>query len=161
VGVELLPDRVAEARRMCPPATTIRCASAAHLPAADNSFDIVLQSMVFTSVLDDTLKQRIAAEMLRVLAPRGVIIWYDFFRNNPLNADVRGVPANQIRRLFPDCAVQLRRVTLVPPLARGLARVSPHVCALLAAIPLLRTHYLGTITPVAYAADDAANRTTP
>jgi SAM-dependent methyltransferase len=158
VGVELLPDRVAEARRLCPPATTIECASAAHLPAADNSFDIVLQSLVFTSVLDDALKQRIATEMLRVLAPRGVIIWYDFFRNNPANADVRGVSANEIRRLFPRCTVRLRRVTLVPPLARHLARVSPHACALLAAVPLLRTHYLGTITPVAHEAVDAVSR---
>jgi SAM-dependent methyltransferase len=148
LGIDLLPDRVAEARRLCPPRVTIECASAADVPAADASFDIVLQSLVFTSVLDAALKRRIAAEMLRVLAPGGVIIWYDFFRNNPANADVRGVTAAEIRRLFPGCRIQLRRVTLVAPLARRVARISPHACALLAAAPLLRTHYLGTITPI-------------
>jgi SAM-dependent methyltransferase len=154
MGVELLSDRAVEARRLCPPAVTIECVSAAHLPAADDSFDIILQSMMFTSVLDDELKRRIAAEMLRVLAPGGVIIWYDFFRNNPSNADVRGVPAHEIRRLFPHCHVRLRRVTLLPPLARRLARISTLACELLALPPLLRTHYLGTITPVAHLAAD-------
>jgi SAM-dependent methyltransferase len=151
MGVDLLPERVADARRSCPPAVTIECASAAHLPVKDGSFDIVLQSMVFTSVLDRALQQQIAAEMLRALAPHGVIIWYDFFRDNPRNPDVRGVTAADIRRLFPTCRIRLQRTTLLPPLARQLARVSTRLCDLLALPPLLRTHYLGTITPLTHA----------
>jgi hypothetical protein len=50
-----------------------------------------MQFTVFTSILDKDMKRNIAAEMLRVLKPKGVIIWYDYFVNNPKNSDVRGV----------------------------------------------------------------------
>jgi SAM-dependent methyltransferase len=152
-GVELLPDRVMEARSLCPAGVTIECASAADMPVADHSFDIVIQSMMFSAVLDAALRQRIASEMLRALAPGGVIIWYDFFRNNPANPDVRGVTAREVVRLFPGCTVRLQRVTLAPPLARVVAHASRHVCDLLALLPPFRTHYLGTIVP-----DDRAGR---
>ncbi len=66
-GNDLLADRVAVARRLCAPAVKLECASAAQLPFSDATFDLVLQSTVFTSILDADLKRRVAAEMLRVL----------------------------------------------------------------------------------------------
>ena len=51
-GVDLLADRVAQARRLCPEAVTIQCGSATQIAFPDASFDLVLQSTVFTSVLD-------------------------------------------------------------------------------------------------------------
>ena len=144
-GIDLLPTRLDEARRLCPPAVGVSCASAARLPFRTASFDLLLQATVLTSVLDADVRAAIAAEMLRVVRPTGFIVWYDFWVDNPRNADVRGIGRRELRRLFPGCDIQLRRVGLAPPLARRLAPVSWLASALLASVPLLRTHYLGVI----------------
>jgi hypothetical protein len=83
--------------------------------------------------------------MLRVVKPTGLILWYDFFFDNPKNVNVRGIAGREIQRLFPGCSVKLQRVTLAPPLTRRLAARSWLACSLLEAIPLLRTHLLGVI----------------
>lgn len=145
VGVELLADRAVEAKRACAVGTTVIRGSGADLPFRDGSFDIVLQSTVFTSIIDGAVKQRIAAEMLRVLKPEGIVLWYDFFVNNPANRDVRGVGKGEITSLFPGCEFRLRRVTLAPPVARFVARWSWTTCHILSAVPLLRTYYIGLI----------------
>jgi ubiquinone/menaquinone biosynthesis C-methylase UbiE len=144
-GIDLLPDRVARARRLCPPAVRIQCASAAALPFSDARFDLILQATVFTSILDRDLKQRVANEMMRVVKPEGFVLWYDYHVNNPWNSDVRGVKREEIARLFSDCRIELERITLLPPLARVLARYSYMVCHLLEKLPPLCTHYLGVI----------------
>jgi SAM-dependent methyltransferase len=146
-GVDLLPDRLAVARQVCPPGIVLECRSATNLEFADRSFDLVLQSTVFTSILDPAMRRAIAAEMLRVLRPDGMILWYDYQFDNPSNPDVRGVKKAEIHSLFPGCRVDLERVTLAPPLARAIAPYSRIACALLETIPLLRTHYLGAIRP--------------
>jgi SAM-dependent methyltransferase len=144
-GVELLQASAARARRLCPQSVTVECGSAAQMRFESGSFDLVLQSTVFTSVLDPEMKQAMAAEMLRVLRPDGLILWYDFFVRNPWNPYVRPVRKDEIRRLFPGCSLQLRRVSLAPPLVRLLAPRSWLACSLMARIPLLLTHYLGAV----------------
>ncbi len=121
------------------------CGNAETLPYADGSFDIVLCFMVFTSVLDDNMKRKIASEMTRVLKPSGIIIWYDFHMNNPYNPDVRGVKYNEILSLFPGCAVRLRRIILAPPLLRIITPYSLTLCHLLQGLGIFNTHYLGVI----------------
>lgn len=145
MGIDLLFDRVTAARRLCAPGVKIECASAARLPFSDGTFDLVLQSTVFTSILDADLKQQVAAEMLRVVKTNGLILWYDYHVNNPWNRDVRGVRRSEIARLFPDCRIELQAATLIPPLARRLAPYSYLGCYLLEKIPLFCTHYLGAI----------------
>jgi SAM-dependent methyltransferase len=145
VGIELLPDRAAEARRLCPAGVTIRCenAAAAVLPRA--RYDLVLQSMVFTSILDPDVRAALAQKMVDALRPGGMILWYDARVSNPWNRDARGVGRREIARLFPGCRIRLRRVTLAAPLARAVLPRSSLLYALLHACPLLRTHYLGVI----------------
>jgi SAM-dependent methyltransferase len=145
-GVDLLRERIAEARRLLPPEVTLRHGSATTLDWPDGAFDIVLQSTVFTSILDARMREAIAAEMQRVVDPAGMILWYDFHADNPWNPDVRGVSRAEIHRLFPRCRIDLRRVTLAPPLARALVPRSWLVCELLERVPLLRTHFLGVLT---------------
>lgn len=145
VGVELLDDRVSDAVRLCPGGTRIVRGNAANLDFPDGSFDLVLQSTVFTSVLDQRTKSRMASEMLRVLKPDGLILWYDYHMNNPRNSDVRGVGRREIHGLFRGCAIELRRITLAPPLARLLAPYSWLLCYLLSKVPILCTHYIGVI----------------
>jgi SAM-dependent methyltransferase len=144
-GMDLLSERIAQARRLSPPAITLTAGSAAALDFPDGHFDIVLQATVFTSILDPALKQKVAAEMLRVLRSDGLMLWYDFRFNNPRNPDVRGIERREIAELFPRCRIELRKITLAPPLARALAPRARFAAALLAVVPWLRTHYLGAI----------------
>lgn len=144
-GIDLLPDLIAEARRRCPEAVRLQCSSATATDFPDASFDLVLQSTVFTSVLDAASKRQLAAEMLRLVKPEGLILWYDFRVDNPWNRDVRGVNRAEIRDLFPGCDIDLRGATLAPPLVRLLAPYSFLACYLLAKIPFFCTHYVGAI----------------
>lgn len=144
-GVDLLSDRVAIARQLCPKGVQIECGSATKLGFPDGSFDLVFQSTVFSSVLDHSIRQQIAFEMLRVVKPDGALLWYDFHVDNPRNPDVQGMTKREIFRLFPDCRVDLRRITLAPPLARFLAPYSLLTCYLLERLKVFNTHYLGVI----------------
>jgi ubiquinone/menaquinone biosynthesis C-methylase UbiE len=145
VGVDIRPDVLIMARAACPTGVRIEAQNGARLEFPDESFDVVLQASVFTSVLDPAVRGRIAAEMLRVVRPQGSILWYDFHTDNPWNRDVRGVRKGEIRSLFPHCTIALQRVTLAPPLTRRVARISWLASYCLARIPLLCTHYLGVI----------------
>ena len=144
-GIELRPEPASSARQLNPN-LDVRCGSATELPWPDAAFDVVCQHTVFTSILDPTMKQQVAREMNRVLRREGIILWYDFIFNNPGNPDVRGVRASEIQSLFPDFRICLRRTTLAPPLARRLPdALLPIFYPLLAAIPLLCTHYVGLL----------------
>jgi ubiquinone/menaquinone biosynthesis C-methylase UbiE len=144
-GVDLLPDRISYARRFCPPDVHLTCGNAAQLSYEDGHFDIALQATVFTSILDAGLQERVAAEMLRVVRSGGAILWYDFHVGNPRNPNVRAVKRRDIRRLFPNCSLDLQRVTLAPPIGRAVARWSIAAYWICETLPLLRTHYFGVI----------------
>jgi len=142
-GLELLPERLAEARAVLPPAVALHEGDATRAPLAAGSQDIVYASTVFSSLLDDAFQQQLAAAMWRWLRPGGAVLWYDFTVNNPRNPDVRGVPMARLRQLFPQAArVVATRVTLAPPLARAVCRVHPALYPVFNALPLLRTHRL-------------------
>jgi SAM-dependent methyltransferase len=144
-GIDLLPDRVAEAKRLCPDTVRVQCGSAMTLPYPNATFDLILQFTVFTSILDPNMKQQIASEMLRVLRAGGLILWYDYHIDNPWNPDVRAIKKREIHQLFRGCRIELRRIALAPPLARWLAPRSWTFAHLLGKIPFLCTHYLGVI----------------
>jgi len=145
VGVDLLPEELAQARELSPPAVQFECGNAADLRYPDESFDIVCQFTVFTSVLDEQLRMKMAQEMLRVLRPDGFILWYDFFLSNPRNPNVCGIGKQEIARLFPGCRYHLQRTTLAPPLARRVAPMSSSLYGLLSALKILNSHYVGFI----------------
>jgi SAM-dependent methyltransferase len=65
---------VLEARAGGSPQADLRSGSASKLPWPHRSFDLVSQFTVFTSILDPELKRAVAAEMLRVLKPDGMIL---------------------------------------------------------------------------------------
>lgn len=143
-GIDLDPGRVDVCRSRFPGAD-IRSGDASELPWESGSFDVVFQSTVFSSILEPTMRRALASEMLRVLAPGGAILWYDFFMDNPANPNVRGVRRREIEALFPGCRVDLRRATLAPPLARRIVPVSWTVAAVLESLRVFDTHYLGMI----------------
>jgi SAM-dependent methyltransferase len=144
-GIELLPERHAQSRVRLPAATTVLLGDAAQAPIAPASQDIVLQSTVFSSLLDDAFQQRLAAAMWAWVKPGGGVLWYDFTVNNPRNPDVRGVPVARVRALFPQGTLRCQRVTLAPPIARAVTRLHPSLYTVCNALPLLRTHVLAWI----------------
>lgn len=143
-GVELMPERVKRARSVLPQTVRIQHGDAKELPYADQSFDLVTQFTVFSSILDTALRQAIAAEMLRVLKSTGLIIWYDFWLN-PTNPQTRGIRPKEICSLFPNCQFQFHRITLAPPIARRLAPFSTTLCSILEDFKIFNSHYLVVI----------------
>ena len=118
---------------------------AAQMPYRDAQFDLALQFTMFTSMLDNDARKSAAAELIRVLKPGGMLLWYDFIWN-PINRDTRGIGDRELRSLFPRCRFDIRRVTLLPPLARWIAPFSIRLCHMLERVPQLRTHYLAVIS---------------
>jgi ubiquinone/menaquinone biosynthesis C-methylase UbiE len=151
-GIDLLEARVARARiRLggrhdsdCPGAD-LRVGDASDLPWPAGTFHIAYQGTVFTSITDCGMKKAIAGEIVRVLKPGGVLIWYDFLFNNPRNASVRGIGAREIRSLFPACSVRAKRITLAPPIARRLVPITWIGSLILEKLVILNTHYLAII----------------
>ena len=141
-GVDLLLDRIETAKKISPN-IDFHCGDASRLPYENETFDIVIQFTMFTSILDRGMKKSIASEMMRVLKPDGILLWYDYYMNNPRNLDVRGIKKGEIFELFRGCHIYLKRITLAPPLARAIAPRSAILCEVLEKIPQLCTHYLG------------------
>jgi ubiquinone/menaquinone biosynthesis C-methylase UbiE len=143
-GVELDSDRAAVAREAFP-AADLRVGDASELPWPDGSFRLVIASTVFTSILDRHMRRKVASEIVRVLAPGGALLWYDFAVDNPRNPNVRRVTRRELAALFPALRGSVRSVTLAPVLARAVAPHSWTVATLLEAVPFLRTHLVAVL----------------
>lgn len=139
-GIDLLADRIESARSQLPIQVSVSSAEASTYEGLSSSFDIVFQSMLFSSVLDADLRRRIADNMWRMVRPGGGVLWYDFTWNNPRNSDVRGVPVDEVARLFPHGRLVRTRTTLAPPIARIVGRYCPRMYGVINSLPLLRTH---------------------
>jgi SAM-dependent methyltransferase len=144
VGVDLLAERIRAARERFP-RISFHQANAEALPFPDGAFDLVLLFTALSSILNDEMRQNVAAEARRLLRPGGAIVWYDFRFDNPFNRNVRGIGQRGIRRLFPDFLARMRSLTLAPPLARRLGVLTQRLYPILARLPFLRTHYLGLL----------------
>jgi SAM-dependent methyltransferase len=139
-GIDLLPHYIERARQTHP-LVHFDCANAEHLPFPDESMDLVLLFTVLSSILDDTMRRRVATEAARVLKAGGAVIYYDMRYRNPRNPHVRPVGRQELRGLFPDFQSTMRSLTLLPPLARRLGPLTRIGYTLGAAIPCLRSHY--------------------
>ena len=143
-GVDLLPERIEAAQKHFPNCH-FKCTNAEELPYPDGHFDLVLAFTLFSSILDLQMARNVASEIGRVLQPAGAVLWYDFRYNNPRNANVRGMSRRRIAHIFLDYDAQLETITLLPPLARRLGFLTGWLYPTLAAVPWLRTHYIGLL----------------
>jgi SAM-dependent methyltransferase len=151
-GIELQPAAAHRARARF--ATTgaprdsgeadIREGSAAELPWPDGTFHIVLQATMLSSIVDQAMRERVASEMRRVLAPGGTIVSYDMCVGNPRNPSVRSVTKRDLAQLFDGLTIRTRRVTLALPVMRRLVGASWPAAAALERATLLNTHLLAT-----------------
>lgn len=142
-GIDVLHDRLVGAHEKLPN-TGMVCADGQFLPYGDNIFDLALQFTAFSSILDEKVKQNMAAETLRVLKPGGSVIWYDFWLN-PTNPNTKGIRLNEIRGLFKGCEIHSKKITLAPPIARKVVPISWLLGYILEKIGIFNSHYLVVI----------------
>lgn len=141
-GNDLRDESLVAARRILPQAVRLLPGEASALAFGSETFDIVTQSTVFSSILDDTMQTAVAARMWALTRPGGAVLWYDLAVDNPWNKDVRGLPLERIRALFPNGTITARRITLAPPLARIAAAIHSSIYRALDTLPFLRSHLL-------------------
>jgi ubiquinone/menaquinone biosynthesis C-methylase UbiE len=79
-GIDLMPQRIEQARTQLPDEVKLFVQDAQTLPFANNSFDLISQWVVFSSILSSQVKHKVAREMLRCLAPGGSVLWCDMAR---------------------------------------------------------------------------------
>jgi ubiquinone/menaquinone biosynthesis C-methylase UbiE len=146
-GIDLLPSRIKQAQCLQPDIDW-HVGSAHQLPYANATFDLVTSFVVFSSILDESLRQQIADEMWRVRKPGGLILVYDFVYSNPNNAAVRGVNQQKAKRLFhrPGARFDFRRITLAPPISRIIAPRAYWLATTLEQCKVLNTHMIGIIS---------------
>ncbi|MGE5707590.1 MAG: class I SAM-dependent methyltransferase, partial [Bacteroidota bacterium] len=146
-GIDLLSERIEEARRLAP-GIDFREGDATRLPWPDESFDLVMQSTVFSSIVDEGVQIAVAREMTRVLKPGGFVLWYDMRVTDPRNRDLVPMTRKRVRALFEGgdvSRISLESLTLNPWIVRWLAPHAWWACSLLEGIPPLRSHLLGWI----------------
>ena len=141
-GNELLIERVIDARSRLNPNLKIIEGNALDLDLSQNYFDIVFQSMVFSSILNDDFKIELAAKMWQLTKPGGGVLWYDFTFNNPKNKDVKGIKFQEVKLLFPNGTIKKWKLTLAPPLSRIVTKIHPSLYSVFNIFPFFRTHIL-------------------
>lgn len=138
-GIDLMPNRIEDARTVSPVQVDFQVGNAEHLPFPNSSFDLVSQFTMLSSILDNDVRMNVAKEMVRVLKSEGYILSYDFREDGP---NSHGMDKNEIIRHFPGCR-NIAIHPLHPPYASRLARRSIFLCELWDHIPGIgRTHDL-------------------
>ncbi|HXF49200.1 MAG TPA: class I SAM-dependent methyltransferase [Verrucomicrobiae bacterium] len=140
-AIDLQPERVEVARQRLPKSEIV-LGRAEKLPWPGDSFDLIFQFTVFSSVLPPAAREEIAEEIWRVLKPGGYFVSFDFFISHPANPNTVGIGKGELRRLFPHSSFRFRRLGIFPPLARWLAPVSITLAHLLEKTRILSGHYL-------------------
>jgi SAM-dependent methyltransferase len=143
-GIELDETRARTAQLLLPSAD-LRVGDATGLPWSDGLFGLVVVSTVFSSILDEEVRRKVATEVLRVVKPGGAAIVYDFTVDNPRNRSVQGIRVSDLRVLFAHTSICVRRVTLAPPLSRRIVPISTLAAHFLLALPFLRTHLMAVV----------------
>ncbi|MGE5860543.1 MAG: class I SAM-dependent methyltransferase [Ignavibacteria bacterium] len=139
---ELLSERFSNMRKIIPQNVTILKGNALELNLRGESFDIVFQSMVFSSILDKEFQNALAEKIWSWIKPGGGVLWYDFTFDNPRNKDVAGISYKNIKELFPQGRIKKWRITLAPPLSRIGTNPSSKFYYFFNLFPFLRAHLL-------------------
>ena len=143
-GIELDAVRAARAQKALPQAD-LKVGDATQLPWRNDYFNLVVASTVYSSILDQSVREMISKEISRVVSPDGVVILYDMAVGNPQNNSLRAVKYDEVRTMFPDFKCYFRSVTLAPPIARAIAKRSWTLAVLLSSLPFLRTHFVAIL----------------
>lgn len=86
VGTEYQPERIALARLRSAPGLRWHLGDLDFAP--DGSFELAVANTVFSSILDQRARARLAAAMWRCVMPGGWCMVFDLRYNNPCNAQI-------------------------------------------------------------------------
>lgn len=132
-GIDIHEPSISVARSLSPQ-LTFATFNGWEIPYPDKSFSLVTQHVVFSSIALVELRERLAAEMVRVLRPGGYVFWWDTLRLSRF-ADGEQAPLD-VGRLFSELPTEQLRIGQQPTLAECL-RV-PHTGRRLARFVLKR-----------------------
>ena len=108
-GVELSPHRAKAAAQLG--LAEVVLVDGEKLPYKNYSFDIVVQNVVFSSIIDDSVRKSLAEEMFRVLKPGGFLVWYDSTNSRSRDVHFKDVPQNIVEHLFPQMTWNWQKLT--------------------------------------------------
>lgn len=146
IGLDLREAAI-EVARTEQPAATFMVASADDVPLDDDSVDVIVAQVLFSSLPSDAMEVAVAAEVRRLLRPQGWLVWLDLRYSNPANRAVHGVSRRRLEQLFPGWSLDVRPAGVVPALARRLGPLTPLLYPLLEGLPPLRSHLVGRLGP--------------
>jgi ubiquinone/menaquinone biosynthesis C-methylase UbiE len=146
-GVEILEDRFNRMKEILP-TTNLQLNEGFTLPFESQCMDLIIQSTVFSSILDFNSRKELASQMYRVLKPGGKIFSYDIRIFNPWNSNVTKMDKAEIKKLFPGARTFFYPVTFNPVLVRKIGKFSGLLCEILDKIPFLCSHYYTVIEKV-------------
>lgn len=144
-GIEASPELFARAMRSLPAGVVLMQGDASLAKLPDESEDIVMLCGVFSSLLDAPFQWRLAQTLWRWVRPGGGVLWYDTTVDDTRDSNVRAVPVDRIRELFPAGRLRHERITLNSPLVRRLSALHPVLYTGINLIPWLRSHALAWI----------------
>jgi ubiquinone/menaquinone biosynthesis C-methylase UbiE len=127
-GIDILPERVAAARKVYPQMRLVE-GDASRMEFADGSFDLVFESTMFATLPDNDHSAAIGREMVRVCKPGGYLFLCDWRIVKPGDPTCSGLTRNRVRRSFAVGRqtqwLGMYRGALVPPLGRFLSAWMP------------------------------------
>jgi SAM-dependent methyltransferase len=141
LGIDIQRSRLALLHNLYPQCSAVH-ADAVRIPFANASFDLVYESTMFATLTDDSVRARIADEMLRVCKPDGYLLLVDWKTPKAWDQRYKALTLAELRRLF-EVGKTARLVgvfpgALVPPIGRLLSAYAGGLYFLVAVLcPLL------------------------
>ena len=146
LGVDVSDERFQEGLKKNPSIRMMKT-DGMTIPAASESFDLVVQFTCFMCIPSYDFRRRVANEMARVLKPGGYIFWWDV----PAS-DVPGVPPERLcpRDYFSDMPIRVEDVSMMPrpsETVRPLRGIGPLIGPILNVFSYPRSHIAALIGP--------------
>jgi ubiquinone/menaquinone biosynthesis C-methylase UbiE len=101
-GIDLSESRIEIAKQLNP-AINLSTSQGDSIPFQSSMFDIVMQVVVFSSIIEQGLAQMLVAEMLRVTKPGGCIFWIDHKKRH--SETLAGYSVEQLTEYLPGCSL--------------------------------------------------------
>lgn len=136
-GIEIQKELVGNAQSLYPSINFMH-ADASKIDIEDCSFDIVAESTMFATLVDDEVSSKIASEMLRVCKPGGYILLADWRTPKPGDLSYKALTRSRLSALFKlgneTFLLGVYRGSLVPPVGRFLSAYFPSLYFMVASL---------------------------
>lgn len=141
VGLDRDADALRGGRERTAAPVRFVCGDAAALPFRDGAFDVVVQSLLFSSLEPGEARERAAAEVARILAEGGLVVWYDFVERAKEGLP-RGLELAEVRALFAGWRLAAYKFGLRFRWVHFLVNKWRWLAETLASLGVARSHYI-------------------